>query len=133
MDPELKQLENAALPDARNNGEFHPVLANNFWASGDPNYQLGRIFSSTAALNAAQHNGYINADVDAMLLQARSEIDPAKQKALYDQIQVIATQEVAVAPLWHQQTITAARSYVHGLARHIAYVPTFDTVYLTEH
>lgn len=133
IDLELKQLENAALTDARNNGEFDMVLANNCWASGDPNYQLGRLFGSTAALNAAQHNGYANAEVDNLLAQARVETDPVKQKALYDQIQVIATQEVAIAPLWDQQTITAANSYVHGLAQHIAYAPTFDTVYLTEH
>jgi peptide/nickel transport system substrate-binding protein len=133
IDLELKQLENAALTDARNNGDFDLVLANNCWATGDPNYQIGRLLLSTGALNAAQHNGYNNPEVDALLAQARIEIDPVKQKALYDQIQVIAAQEVPLAPLWDQQTITAARSYVQGLSQHIAYAPTFDTIYLLKH
>jgi peptide/nickel transport system substrate-binding protein len=133
IDIELKQLENAALTDARNNGEYDLVLANNCWASGDPNYQLGRLFSSTAALNDAQKNGYNDPEVDALLLEARTTVDPVQQQALYDQIQVITAAEIPVAPLWDQQTITAANSYVKGLSQHIAYAPTFDTVYLVEH
>jgi peptide/nickel transport system substrate-binding protein len=133
IDIELKQLENAALTDARNNGEYDMVLANNCWASGDPNYQLGRLFSSTSVLNAAQHNGFNNPEVDALLLEARTTVDPVAQKALYDQIQVITAAEIPVAPLWDQQTITAANSYVRGLSQHIAYAPTFDTIYIVEH
>ena len=41
--------------------------------------------------------------------------------------------DAVFAPLYDQQTITAAASYVKGLTQHIAYAPTFDTVYIAEH
>jgi len=91
------------------------------------------VVSSTNALNTTQHNGYNNPQVDELLAQARVEIDPAKQKDLYNQIQVIANNEVVIVPLYDQQTITAAKSYVSGLSQHIAYAPTLDTVKILEH
>lgn len=130
---ELKQVEGAAATDLRNNGDFDFAFSNNCWATGDPNYQIGRTVSSQSALNLTQHNGYNNPQVDELLAQARVEIDPAKQKDLYNQIQVIANTEQAIIPLYDQQTITAAKSYVAGLSQHIAYAPTLDTVNILEH
>jgi peptide/nickel transport system substrate-binding protein len=130
---ELKQLETAALTDARNNGDFDLILANSCWASPDPNYQFGRLFSSTSAIQSTQHGGYNNPEVDQLLAQAAVEIDPAKQKDLYNQVQVIAANDAVFAPLYDQQTITAAASYVKGLSQHIAYAPSFETVYIAEH
>jgi peptide/nickel transport system substrate-binding protein len=130
---ELQQLENAALTDARNNGDFDMVLANNCWSTGDPNYQLGRLLGSQSALQLTQHGGYNNPEVDALLAQARVETDPQTQKDLYNQIQVIAAGEAPIAPLWDQQTITAAHNYVQGLSQRIAYAPTFETVTILEH
>jgi peptide/nickel transport system substrate-binding protein len=130
---ELQQLETAALTDARNNGDFDLVLANNCWSTGDPNYQIGRLLGSQSALQSTQHGGYNNPEVDALLAQARIETNPQTQKDLYNQIQVIAAGEAPIAPLWDQQTITAAHSYVQGLSQRIAYAPTFDTVTILEH
>jgi peptide/nickel transport system substrate-binding protein len=130
---ELQQVETAAATDLRNNGDFDIVFSANCWATGDPNYQIGRTVSSQGALNLTQHNGYNNPQVDELLAQARVEIDPVKQHDLYNQIQVIANTEMAVIPLYDQQTITAAKSYVSGLSQHIAYAPTLDTVKILEH
>ncbi len=53
FDIELKQLEAAALTDARNNGDFDLILSNNCcWASGGPSYILRRLTHSKAALNS---------------------------------------------------------------------------------
>jgi peptide/nickel transport system substrate-binding protein len=130
---ELKQVETAAATDLRNNGDFDIAFSNNCWATGDPNYQIGRTVSSQSALNLTQHNGYNNPQVDELLAQARVEIDTTKQHELYNQIQVIANTEMAVIPLYDQQTITAAKSYVSGLTQHIAYAPSLDTVQILEH
>ncbi|MGH2548701.1 MAG: ABC transporter substrate-binding protein, partial [Thermomicrobiales bacterium] len=130
---ELKQVETAAATDLRNNGDFDFVFSANCWATGDPNYQIGRTVNSQSLLNLTQHNGYNNPQVDELLAQARIEIDPIKQHDLYNQIQVIANTEAAVIPLYDQQTITAAKSYVSGLSQHIAYAPTLDTVKILEH
>lgn len=133
FDLELKQLEAAALTDARNNGEFDIVLTNNCWSSGDPNYILGRLTSSKASLHTAQHGGYSNPEVDALLAQGLVETNPEKRQEIYFRIQEIGAQELPIAPLYDQPTIIAFRPYVQGLSQHIAYAPTFTEVYLLEH
>lgn len=132
LDIELKQLEAAALTDARNQGAFDLVLANNCWATGDPNYILGRLLHSKAALNTTQHGGYSNAEVDRLIDQARVTTDPVEQRKLYDRVELLGAQEVPLSPLFDQQTVIAARPYVRGLSQRIAYAPTFETVYLVK-
>ena len=134
IDLELKQFETAALNDARKQGEFDLVMANNCWATGDPNYILRRLMHSKSALQApgSQNGGYNNPEVDALLDQAMVEIDPARQKELYNRLQVIAAQEIPLSPLYDQVTITAAHAHVKGLSQRIAYAPTFDTMYLVK-
>ena len=132
FDVELKQMEAAALTDARNQGEFDLVLANNCWATGDPNYILGRLLHSKAALNTTQKQGYNNPEVDKLIDQARVTTDPAAQKKLYDRVEQIAANEFPLSPLFDQQTVIAARPFVKGLSQRIAYAPTFETVYLVK-
>ena len=134
LDIELKQQETAALNDTRKVGDFDMVMANNCWASGDPNYILRRLTHSKSALQApgVLNGGYSNPEVDQLLDQAMVEIDPAKQKELYFKIQAIAQKEVALSTLYDQVTITAAKANVKGLSQRIAYAPTFDTMYLVK-
>lgn len=130
LDIELKQLEGAALTEARNNGEFDLALTNNCWSAGDPNYILRRLTSSKAALHTTSHGGYNNPEVDALLDEAIVTTDLAKQQALYRQIQAITVVETPLAPLFDQRTIIAAYPYVKGLTQRIAYAPSFETVYI---
>lgn len=130
LDIELKQLEGAALTEARNNGEFDLALTNNCWSAGDPNYILRRLTSSKAALHTNTHGGYNNPEVDALLDEAIVTTDLAKQQELYRRIQAIAVEETPLAPLFDQRTIIAAYPYVKGLTQRIAYAPSFETVYI---
>lgn len=132
LDIELKQLETAAVDEARNNGEYDMVLGANCWATGDPDYILSRLLDSESTINATQFGGYNNPEVDALLDQARVEVDPAKQADLYRQIQAIANAEVPLAPLFDQENIIAATHNVKGLNERIAYAPTLETVYIVE-
>ena len=133
LDIELKQLEAAALTDARTQGDYNLSLTNNCWASGDPNYILRRLTSAKAAIHASQNGGYNNPEVDALLDQALVTTDLAAQQALYHQIQAITVVETPIAPLFDQRTIIAARPWVKGLTQRIAYAPSFETVYLEQH
>lgn len=132
LDIELKQLEAAAVTEARNVGEYDMVLGANCWATGDPDYILSRLLDSESTINATQFGGYNNPEVDSLLDQARVEIDPARQIELYRQIQVIANAEVPLAPLFDQENIIAGTYNVKGLNERIAYAPTLETVYLVE-
>ncbi len=110
-----------------------PVAADNCWATGQPNDILGRTVGSQSALRKTNHGGYNNPEVDALLDQAQIELDPGKQADLCKKIQAIANAEIAIAPLFDQQSIIAYRPYVKGLTQHIAYAPSLETIYILEH
>lgn len=133
FDVELKQQEAAAVTDSLNNGDYEVAISNNCWSTGDPNYMIRRTIGSGSVLQTTQHGGYINPQVDALLDQAQVELDPAKQIELYKQAQAIALEEVAIAPLFDQQTIIAYKPWVRGLNQRIAYAPTLETVYIVNH
>ncbi len=133
FDISLKQLEAAAVTDSLNNGEYEVAISNNCWATGDPNYQIRRTIGSEGTLQGTQNGNYSNPEVDSLLDAAQIELDPAHQIELYDQAQAIAVHEVAIAPLFDQQTIIAYRPWIKGLSQRIAYAPTLETVYLIEH
>ena len=128
FDIELKQLEAAAVTDALNNGEYEVAISNNCWATGDPNYQIRRTLGSDSVLQGTQHGSYNNPEVDALLDQAQVELDPQTQIDLYNQAQAIGVEEVAIAPLFDQQTIIAYKPWVRGLSQRIAYAPTLETI-----
>jgi peptide/nickel transport system substrate-binding protein len=132
LDIELKQLEAAAVTEARNAGEYDMVLGANCWATGDPDYILSRLLDSESTINATQAGGYNNPEVDSLLDQARVETDPAKQIALYQQIQAIGNAELPLAPLFDQENIIAGTHNVKGLNERIAYAPTLETVYIVD-
>jgi peptide/nickel transport system substrate-binding protein len=133
FDVELKQLEAAAVTDSLKNGDYQVAISNNCWSTGDPNYMVRRTIGSTGTVQTTQHGSYNNPEVDALLDQAQVELDPQKQIALYKQAQSIALNEVAIAPLFDQQTIIAYRPWVRGLTQRIAYAPSLETVYLVAH
>lgn len=132
FDVNLVQQEAAVVTETLTTGDYDLTIHNNCWSSGEPNYQVGRTISSTSALHATNHGGYSNPEVDALLAEARVELDPDRQAELYRQAQAIAIEEAAIAPLFDQETIIAYRPYVKGLSQRIAYEPTLELVYLVE-
>lgn len=133
FDVELKQQESAAVTETMAAGDYDFAISNNCWATGEPNYILRRTVGSQSALQKTNHGGYNNPEVDALLDQAQIELDPGKQADLYKKIQAIANAEIAIAPLFDQETIIAYRPYVKGLTQHIAYAPSLETIYILEH
>jgi peptide/nickel transport system substrate-binding protein len=132
LDIELRQLEAAAVTEAREKGEYDMVLGANCWATGDPDYILSRLLDSQSTINATQSGGYNNPEVDALLDQARVTTNLDEQVAIYQQIQAIGNRDVPVAPLFDQENIIAGTNRVKGLAERIAYAPTLETVYIVE-
>jgi peptide/nickel transport system substrate-binding protein len=132
FDVNLVQQEAAVVTETLTTGDFDLTIHNNCWSSGEPNYQVGRTIGSTSALHATNHGGYNNPEVDALLAEARVELDPDRQAELYKQAQAIAIEDAAIAPLFDQETIIAYRPYVKGLSQRIAYEPTLELVYLVE-
>lgn len=111
-------------------GEFATQLAQN--AAG--NYEMsqqgwsGRIdpdanIHSFVSCNGANNDvKYCNAEVDALLNEARTLADPAARKALYDQSRDILKEDMPLIYLYHRKSIDAARAGVEG------YVPYADSI-----
>ena len=132
FDVNLVQQESAVVTETLTSGDYDFTIYNSCWASGEPNYQVRRMLGSDSTLQLTNHGGYNNPEVDALLDEAEVELDPVRQAELYKQAQAIGLAEVAVAPLFDQETVIAYRPFVRGLDQRIAYEPTLELVYLVE-
>lgn len=133
FDVTLKQQESAAVTETLKEGTYDVAISNSCWATGDPNYILRRTLGADSAIQKTNHGGYNNPEVEKLLDEAQVETDQAKQVELYKQVQAIGNAEVPIAPLFDQETIIASRPYVQGLTQHIAYAPSFETIYILKH
>ena len=132
FDVNLVQQESAVVTETLAAGDYDIAISNNCWASGEPNYQVRRTIGSDSTLQLTNHGGYNNPEVDALLDEAQTELDPARQAELYKSAQAIALEEAAIIPLFDQETVIAYRPFVRGLEQRIAYEPTLPYVYLVE-
>ncbi len=57
---------------------------------------------------------YHNADVDRLTEAGRHELDPARQRAIYDQVQQIVARDVPIVPLWHEDNVVLTNTSVRG-------------------
>ncbi len=57
---------------------------------------------------------YRNAEVDALSLAVRRELDPERRKAAYGRIQQILAAEVPIIPLWHEDNIVLSARDLAG-------------------
>lgn len=80
----------------------------------DPDGWLKYYYSDKAS--AGNETNYNNSEIDALLIQARSELDQAKRKVLYDEIQKIIVQDVPKITLVFVKTIIPAYDYVRDFS-----------------
>jgi peptide/nickel transport system substrate-binding protein len=59
---------------------------------------------------------YRNGDVDRLTEAGRRELDPARRKAIYADVQRIVARDVPVVPLWHEDTVVLSNVDVQGYA-----------------
>jgi peptide/nickel transport system substrate-binding protein len=84
-------------------------LQTNTVLTGDADYSLGRLY-----LCSAKRNGYCNADLDKLLLDARATIDPDTRKDLYSKAsKIIWDDAVGIFPM-DPATNAAVRDRVKG-------------------
>nr|HEX4317444.1 ABC transporter substrate-binding protein [Kofleriaceae bacterium] len=57
---------------------------------------------------------YRNADVDRLTDAGRHELDPVRQRAIYDDVQRIVARDVPIVPLWHEDNIVLTNAGVTG-------------------
>jgi len=113
----LRAMEFASSLQAATRGEYQLYLVG--WSGRtDPD---GNIFSFTRTGGGQNDGRYSNAEVDALLDAARTELDLEKRKDLYARaVRIAMGQDVARIYLWHRKNIMAHQ------ARLVGYRPIAD-------
>ncbi len=76
-------------------------------------------FHSSWIPSAANPDGYnrwryVNPEVDRLTEAGRRELDVAKRKTIYGEVQRIISQDVPVVPLWHEDNVVLSNTDVQG-------------------
>jgi peptide/nickel transport system substrate-binding protein len=87
------------------------------WAGGneDPDIFEYVFHSAKFAPHGGNRTHYANARVDALIDQARGELDLSKRKALYAEIQQILALDLPYIDLWYQDNVLVHTKRVRNL------------------
>src|SRR5258708_4264085 len=112
----LQPLERAALNQKGYIGEQFDMIIDSYAQGPDPDIGTERLYISSNIHNPPRtftnNSSYINAEVDNLFEQQRLQTDPAKRKEIYDRIQVILWDAVAVLPILAYNGVGAFRNTV---------------------
>jgi len=112
IDVTIRLVANTAFTAARRAGE-HQVAYGGTNPGLDPDGWVYPYFSSKGALNSDTH--YSNPEVDSLLERARTTLDPAVRKTLYQQVQRLIMDDAAVCPVSDNSTPALSRANVHNV------------------
>jgi peptide/nickel transport system substrate-binding protein len=116
IDVEVKGLDfNAYTDQVANRHDFDIALATYGGGSLDPD-----LFAKAQLLSTGQQNvtGYNNPQVDELFKQAANELDTAKRKQLYDQIQALVNADLPSHYLYALKAVDAFSKTVQGVVTH---------------
>jgi peptide/nickel transport system substrate-binding protein len=87
------------------------------WIGGneDPDIFEYVFHSSKFPPNGANRDYYSNPKVDALIDQARREVDQAKRKSLYAQVQSILAEDLPYINLWYMDNVLVHTKRVRSL------------------
>jgi peptide/nickel transport system substrate-binding protein len=112
----LQPLERAALNQKGYIGEQFDMIIDSYAQGPDPDIGTERLYISSNIHNPPRtftnNSSYINAEVDKLFEEQRLQTDPAKRKDIYDRIQVILWEAVAVLPILAYSGVSAFRNTV---------------------
>jgi peptide/nickel transport system substrate-binding protein len=126
----LQALENAALTDLTNRGEWNLRFTQQGWANGDPDFIFSAMLASTGTYNVMAKAGFKHAEADELIAAGKVERDERKRFAIYERLQELAVQEMPVLPLYHEHAPYAYRDTITGLRQRVNYQPTLDGIKL---
>ena len=109
VEVEIEQTEEATFWQDLDKGRYQMFTAGWIMDYPDPEDILDILFYSKSRQNNTR---YSNAEVDALLLQARTERDVATRMALYQQAEQIILDEAAWIPLYYGRDHVVVKPYV---------------------
>jgi oligopeptide transport system substrate-binding protein len=111
VEVEIEQTEEATFWQDLDKGQFQMFTAGWIMDYPDPEDVIDILFYSKSRQNNTRYN---NPEVDALLLQARTEQDVAARMALYQQAEQIILDDAAWIPLYYGRDHVVVKPYVKG-------------------
>lgn len=111
VDVRVQQVETATFFSDLDRGRFQMFSLGWIADYPDPENFLDLKFHSGSRQNDTQ---YSNPEVDAILDQARTEADPTRRLALYDQAEEMIVNDAPWIPLFHGASHNIVKPYVKG-------------------
>lgn len=131
IDVELKVLEYGAWKEATAAGEYNFAIRPHTLMAG-PGFFFSSWMQTDKGLNKLYNTSYSNSRVDELIEMSHIEMDHAKRKAYFYELQEIAAEEAPVIPVYHEVTIYATRKNVGGLKIDAEFKPSWNAVYKTD-
>jgi len=86
------------------------------WVGGNEDPDIFYVFhSSRFPPNGANRGHYVNSKVDALIDQARREVDPRVRKTIYAEVQLILAEELPYIDLWYLDNVLVHNKRVLNL------------------
>lgn len=92
----------------------------------DPQAVLDPLFRSNSLSN---FSGYLNQEVDALLLQARGERDSGRRRGIMADIERRVADDAPVAPLWHSRSYLLVKPWLRDVQLSATARPWLNRVY----
>ena len=112
VDLELQSMEPATLGADINRGDFELYTLRWIGANNDPEFYEFAFSSKRMPPMGGNRGHYRNAQLDALLDQARVETDQAKLRVLLSQIQKIVAQDAPYLSLWFMDNVSVHRKRI---------------------
>jgi peptide/nickel transport system substrate-binding protein len=116
VDLELKPMEDATLFSDLSRGSFQVSTLRWIGGNNDPDLFFDYVFNSDKMPPAGANRGhYHNERLDALLNQARGEMDMEKRRKLFGEIQSIIAEDVPYVSLWYRDNVSVHRERISNV------------------
>jgi len=126
---DLKIKSQAFGPFAQDNFHCADNLGTIFLRTNDTD-TLYALFSSTNIGTNFNWSCYSNADVDRLLADGRSALDPAKRAALYARLDHMLLDQAVAMPMMDELSVWVRRSNIQGVTYNYSTYPAFSDAYI---
>ena len=129
IDLDIQAVEGGVWSEMLANDEYDLSMRPFTLSSGDPDDFMTYWAREDAIFNSSYSISYSDADVQELVEVAISEIDPQKRYEDYAELQMIFAEQVPFTPIYHEQTLFAAKDTVFDLKMDASFKPSLAEVY----
>jgi len=129
IDVEIQTVEGGTWNEILANDEYDISMRPYTMSSGDPDDFMTYWARPEGIFNKKYSISYKDDQIEILIDQAVSEVDPITRKTYYDQIQAILIEQTPFTPIYHEVTLYATRDTVFDLTLDAVFHPSLHTMY----